>query len=76
MMKGILNFGKELTKEELQEVHGGGGTCVSSAGGDCSYTHNYCEYNFPNEYEDCMITYGCACYLPSKPRKPKIIIDV
>jgi hypothetical protein len=77
MIKKLSSLGNVLSKKELLSLHGGGGDCVSHTGGSCSYSHNYCQYNYPGDYADCMNSVGCGCYLsgPSGPRKPIIIID-
>jgi hypothetical protein len=76
MIKKLSSLGNVLSKKELLSVHGGDGECVSSAGGSCSYSHNYCNEDHGNDYTDCMNAVGCGCYLstPSGPRKPRVII--
>lgn len=66
MIKNLLNLGTELSKKDLQLIIGGapGPDCVSRFGGNCSFTHNMCDFNYTssNDYFDCMDVSGCSCY--------------
>ena len=44
---------KIISREEQKDINGGV---------DCNHTHNFCDYNWGDnwtDYSDCMLTYDC-----------------